>query len=101
MAAMIEAGGRLDPTVAALATEAIAGLADDDGSNLDALAAPVNAPPQQLSGLDYGRHSRSCEYIYDPLPEPSNPRNSSVDPVDPEGCADRARACPRMRLVIR
>ena len=89
MAAMIEAGGRLDPTVAALATEAIAGLADDDGSNLDALAALVNAPPQQLSGLDYGRHSRSCEYIYDPLPEPSNPRNSSVDPVDPEGCADR------------
>jgi hypothetical protein len=75
MAAEIEGGGRLDPTLAGLAIEAISALADDDG-DLNALAALIAEDRQPAQGLDYHRHYGHCEYIYDPLPGTADPDKS-------------------------
>ncbi len=75
MAAEIEGGGRLDPTLAGLAIESISALADDDG-DLNALAALIAEDRQPAQSLDYHRHYGHCEYIYDPLSETADPDKS-------------------------
>jgi hypothetical protein len=72
MAAEIEGGGRLDPTLAGVAIEAISRLGDDQG-DLNALASLIAGDPQMGWGLDYRRHYGHCEYIYDRLPDRDGP----------------------------